>query len=40
MKVSKGKIQGKTEPKSEPALFSLCCFWCEETRAEVASTVH
>lgn len=40
MKVSKGKIQGKMEPKSEPALFSLWCCWCEETCGEVASTVH
>ena len=40
MKVSKAKIQGKMEPKSEPALFSLWCWWCEETRGEVASTAH
>lgn len=40
MKVSKGKFKGKWNQKSEPALLSLWCRWCEETRGKVASTGH
>lgn len=40
MKVSKGKIQGTIEPKSEPALFSRSGVVGMRRLGEVASTVH